>query len=527
LAARPDGLIVFRQNLFIFSGRRSNLMAGTRARFISSLRQLGICITIIALVSPNVPSAHAVVKIFDGFGDADRNNDGAIASYDTDWNDSGTFNDFTVTGEPPVYSGPDAALASRGITEVTAAQDSSDVGIVWFGSRSFDTPANLVKSKLRIINDNVAIGAETTADIHGDGLALGVESRGGGSSLIGRFGQTIELGPVAGDKVVVSVDWRVWREANDNASQPSAGNALRWGIYQDTDNEFGQTAPRGDGFVSSPPGETVMWGRDDGNWFSAAPGAEGDKGINTELPFGPAGNPQNARIRWEWNVLNINGGTNDGRILEGNAPSNTIGGGGGDTGTIALPGVSPDPGDGPGGVITDLSSFVPHTLKLEIVRLADGLAQVATFVDTTELLRDEIKTTDTGFNVLDPTPFTYDSFDYVVFRNATNDWDYVLDNFKVEVFGSNAGLAGDYNNDGSVNAADYVLWRKGTGTLANEVADSGVFSAADYTEWRARFGNPSGSGSSLDGASVPEPATICMFIVGAIALIGCTRQRSG
>jgi hypothetical protein len=157
---------------------------------------------------------------------------------------------------------------------------------------------------------------------------------------------------------------------------------------------------------------------------------------------------------------------------------------------------------------------------MQIVRLANGLVEVAAFVDNNEYLRDSIKTTDTGYNVLQPIPFSYD---YVAFRNAANDWDYVIDNFKVETF--SAGVPGDYNNDGTVNAADYVLWRKGTGTLANEVADPGTFSAADYSEWRARFGNPSGSGSSLGGGAVPEPVSVCTLLLSAVAWSGFSRRR--
>jgi hypothetical protein len=51
-------------------------------------------------------------------------------------------------------------------------------------------------------------------------------------------------------------------------------------------------------------------------------------------------------------------------------------------------------------------------------------------------------------------------------------------------------LQGDYNGNGSVDAADYVLWRQG-GPLQNEVDTPGTINAADYTEWRARFGNMS------------------------------------
>ena len=51
-------------------------------------------------------------------------------------------------------------------------------------------------------------------------------------------------------------------------------------------------------------------------------------------------------------------------------------------------------------------------------------------------------------------------------------------------------LPGDYNNNGAVDAADYVLWRNG-GPLQNEVDTPGVVNAADYTAWRTRFGNSS------------------------------------
>ncbi len=75
------------------------------------------------------------------------------------------------------------------------------------------------------------------------------------------------------------------------------------------------------------------------------------------------------------------------------------------------------------------------------------------------------------------------------------------------------GPAGDYNNNGTVDAADYVLWRNG-GPLANEVDTPGNVNAADYTEWRSRFGNPAGSGASTAAnAAIPEPSTLVLLIV--------------
>ena len=54
-------------------------------------------------------------------------------------------------------------------------------------------------------------------------------------------------------------------------------------------------------------------------------------------------------------------------------------------------------------------------------------------------------------------------------------------------------LPGDYNQDGTVDAADYVVWRSTldqTGTdLVADGNDNGAVDAADYQLWRANFGS--------------------------------------
>jgi arylsulfatase A-like enzyme len=65
---------------------------------------------------------------------------------------------------------------------------------------------------------------------------------------------------------------------------------------------------------------------------------------------------------------------------------------------------------------------------------------------------------------------------------------------------------GNYNGDGQVDAADYVVWRKTSGTstqLENEVSGvtPGQVTQEDYDAWRARIGNNSG----LNGNNVQEP----------------------
>jgi hypothetical protein len=88
-----------------------------------------------------------------------------------------------------------------------------------------------------------------------------------------------------------------------------------------------------------------------------------------------------------------------------------------------------------------------------------------------------------------------------------------------------AGVAGDYNNNGVVDAADYVLWRNG-GPLQNEVASLGTVDSADYDAWRARFGNASGSGSSLGaGTAVPEPGSAALVIFGLVFALASGESR--
>jgi hypothetical protein len=93
----------------------------------------------------------------------------------------------------------------------------------------------------------------------------------------------------------------------------------------------------------------------------------------------------------------------------------------------------------------------------------------------------------------------------------------------VTYIGAPAGVPGDYNGNGTVDAGDYVLWRKG-GPLQNEVDTPGTVNAADYGAWRARFGNPPGSGSSLgNSADVPEPCTLGFAVSFGLVLAMCRR----
>ncbi|HEX5471701.1 MAG TPA: hypothetical protein VFW73_07425 [Lacipirellulaceae bacterium] len=86
-------------------------------------------------------------------------------------------------------------------------------------------------------------------------------------------------------------------------------------------------------------------------------------------------------------------------------------------------------------------------------------------------------------------------------------------------------MAGDFNADGAVDAADYLLWRKGLGTS---------YSPNDYELWQSHFGESDTAGSSAafassadhfdrTGANVPEPRSLALIVLAIAATCCCLR----
>jgi hypothetical protein len=85
-------------------------------------------------------------------------------------------------------------------------------------------------------------------------------------------------------------------------------------------------------------------------------------------------------------------------------------------------------------------------------------------------------------------------------------------------------VPGDFNQDGTVDAADYVAWRKGLGT---------TYTQNDFNTWRANFGATLGTGSSsafprpsstLD-STVPEPASLFLLLLAGTGVFLIPRRR--
>jgi glucose/arabinose dehydrogenase len=79
---------------------------------------------------------------------------------------------------------------------------------------------------------------------------------------------------------------------------------------------------------------------------------------------------------------------------------------------------------------------------------------------------------------------------------------------------------GDFNQDLVVDAADYVVWRKGVGTTYVE---------ADYNAWRTNFGahvdGIGGAGGGFSPTTVPEPASALLLAIAAL-IVTASRRTS-
>jgi hypothetical protein len=96
-------------------------------------------------------------------------------------------------------------------------------------------------------------------------------------------------------------------------------------------------------------------------------------------------------------------------------------------------------------------------------------------------------------------------------------------------------LAGDYNGDGAIDAADYVVWRDTMGQLGSGLAADGngnnQIEQGDYDIWRAHFGRRGTGGPDANahlGSAVPEPTGLVLILfatMAALSLAGGTLRH--
>jgi hypothetical protein len=84
-------------------------------------------------------------------------------------------------------------------------------------------------------------------------------------------------------------------------------------------------------------------------------------------------------------------------------------------------------------------------------------------------------------------------------------------------------LPGDFNNDSTVDAADYIVWRNGLGT---------TYTQSDYNTWRANFGHSAAgavavadSFANVGSANIPEPTGVALLASASITGLLCQKRH--
>jgi hypothetical protein len=158
-----------------------------------------------------------------------------------------------------------------------------------------------------------------------------------------------------------------------------------------------------------------------------------------------------------------------------------------------------------------------HDLRIDLASAFHPLA------GTTGSFNDIFGTVGSGPNDILPV-----SFQIYINKNNTFPLTVYVDNIR---FGNNpVPIPGDYNQDGAVDAADYVYWRKATDAglddLPNDNDDAGPVGTAEYSLWQTNFGAGASGGGGSTGA-VPEPASGVLLLVAAGCYWSAKRKRTG
>jgi len=107
--------------------------------------------------------------------------------------------------------------------------------------------------------------------------------------------------------------------------------------------------------------------------------------------------------------------------------------------------------------------------------------------------------------------------------NGTTVFPQHMDVDYVRVWQPQTGLSGDYNGDGEVDAADYVVWRRTLGqsgiSLQADGSGNGSVGPEDYDVWRDDFGiSVLPAAATMTVYSVPEPTTAVPVAVSLILI---------
>jgi hypothetical protein len=139
----------------------------------------------------------------------------------------------------------------------------------------------------------------------------------------------------------------------------------------------------------------------------------------------------------------------------------------------------------------------------------------------------------TAANYVDTDVTNYFQLGVVYNSNYNTNTPFAIDN--VRFIGAAAPVAGDYNGDHVVNAADYTVWRdtvcsSGCTDLRANGDTTGASATAidslDFDFWKAHFNGGQGAGAGgLGAAGVPEPSSVALALFAAVGIAIARRRR--
>ncbi len=170
-----------------------------------------------------------------------------------------------------------------------------------------------------------------------------------------------------------------------------------------------------------------------------------------------------------------------------------------------------------GTLAIDLGGTVAITQydRIEIDRFAflDGTLEVSLADSGAGLFTPSVGNT---FTILTATEGVQGTFDNLQLPGGFT-WNVMYGTNSVTLSVTGLGLAGDFNGDGAVNSADYIVWRKTGGNQA------------DYNAWRSNFGRTNGGAGSVtsDSGAVPEPpGWVLGFSAALVAACGLATRSA-
>jgi hypothetical protein len=102
---------------------------------------------------------------------------------------------------------------------------------------------------------------------------------------------------------------------------------------------------------------------------------------------------------------------------------------------------------------------------------------------------------------------------------------------RIALFSGGPPLVGDFNDDGQVDTADYIMWRNSSGQIVPggsgaDANDDGLIDQTDYNLWRANFGRTAANLGIRTDAAVPYWDVPALSVIDFVTYMPQTTDHS-